>query len=421
MIKRILIKIVIFCCIINLISCSTKSPIENENVVTISSASWTATITEMQLIKSLVAEFEKRNPTIKVKYEIISGDYMSKILTQLAGGGAPDCFWADMTFIRPLVAKNAIADLTPFIQADKIDVSDFYPSLLEPFTVDGKYYGLPNDACTLALFYNKDMFDKAGVAYPNENWTWDDLVAAAQKLTIDSNKDGIIDQWGIVLPRRPDFYFPIIYANNGRVFKENDPDQILLTQPAAIEAMQYYADIALKHHASPSHGQASDLDIAKGFHMGKIAMMVSGWWDMVDTEKNAPNLKYDVAPLPKKKVRGTVNLATATVMKKNTLHPKETWEFIKFMTGTEGQLVRCKSGMAGPSRKSVANDPFFNGKKKEMVFIEGFEYGKGFYGNYTNLIIDEFGRAYERVLLGKQSVEQAFKEAEKNFEKRKKS
>jgi multiple sugar transport system substrate-binding protein len=396
--------------------CSTQAP---SNVVTINSASWTATPTEVQLVRSLVEEFEKRHPNIRVKHDVVTGDYASKIMTQLAGGGAPDAFWADMTFIRPLVSKNAIADLTPYINTDKVDTDDFYPSLLEPFVVENHFYGLPNDACTLALFYNKDLFDKAHLSYPDDKWTWDDLLKAAIKLTIVKDKSEVVDQWGIILPRRPDFWFEFIYQNGGRVFEEKDPNKLLLTQPPALEAMKFYTDVALKYHASPSHGQASDLDISKGFQLGKAAMMISGWWDMVDTDKNAPKLRYGVVPLPKHEFRATVNLATATVMSKGTKHPKETWEFIKFMTGKEGQIVRCKSGMAGPSRKSVAADPYFNGKNNEKVFIDGFDYGKAFYGNYTNLIIDEFGRAYERILLGQQSVDQAFQEANQNYEKRK--
>ena len=77
--------------------------------------------------------------------------------------------------------------------------------------------------------------------------------------------------------------------------------------------------------------------------------------------------------------------------------------------------------MAGPSRKSVAQNPYFKGKEKDNVFINGFEYGRAFYGNYTNIVMDEFGRAYDRVLLGQQTVDKAFHEAEQNYEQRKKA
>jgi multiple sugar transport system substrate-binding protein len=263
-------------------------------------------------------------------------------------------------FIRPLINKHVIADLTPFILADNVDTSDFFPTLLEPFTLSGHYYGLPNDATSLALFYNQGLFDKAKLKYPDENWTWDDLLKAAIKLTMDTQHNGQIDhQWGLFLLNVPDNWFPFVYQNGGHVFDPKNPDKLCVTEPASLEAIQFYVDLTLKYHVAPSHSQAIDMDILQGFELGKVAMIIGGWWDIPDIAKYAPNLRYGVVPLPQHKFRATASFATATVMDKNAKHPKETWEFIKFMTGKEGQLIRCKSGMAGPSRKSVANDPYF--------------------------------------------------------------
>jgi len=147
-------------------------------------------------------------------------------------------------------------------------------------------------------------------------------------------------------------------------------------------------------------------------------MFFGGWWDMADIDKYAPNLKYGITPLPKYKKRGTHIFTTATVMNGKAKHPKETWEFIKFMTGKEGQIVRCKLNMAGPSRKSVAAAPEFAGWTRERIFIDGFEYGKTFYGEYIGIADDEFGQAIARVMLGQDKLEPALKKAIANYYKR---
>jgi multiple sugar transport system substrate-binding protein len=130
--------------------------------------------------------FMAANPDIKI--EIWSqpwGDYFTKIQTLWAAGDASVI--PNVMFLSPVVnyaADGVLENLDPFIEASSYPTSDYWPGLLDFGMYDGHVYGFPHDIGLEVLYYNKDIFDEAGVEYPNENWTWDDLMAAAETLTV---------------------------------------------------------------------------------------------------------------------------------------------------------------------------------------------------------------------------------------------
>lgn len=137
--------------------------------------------------EGVVKEFKKIHPEVtEIEVQVTSGDeYLPKLLTQIASGTAPDVIAVENTPFPEFVAKGVVKDVTSYMEKTKgFSKKDFFSHLLDRYTVNGKVYGIPYDCQPQAcLFYNKKLFDEAGVAYPNDKWRWEDLLKAAQKLT----------------------------------------------------------------------------------------------------------------------------------------------------------------------------------------------------------------------------------------------
>jgi len=153
---------------------------------------------EIKIINSVVEEWQPKHPDIHIRLEHTPyGGYVSKILTRIAGGAAPDVICAEVDYFVNFATKGVFENLTPYIKEDNsFNVDDFFPEVIRRFTVGGHVYAIPRDTAPFAcVFYNKELFDKAGVAYPADDWTWDDLLEKAKALT-KSNEDGRITQYG---------------------------------------------------------------------------------------------------------------------------------------------------------------------------------------------------------------------------------
>jgi multiple sugar transport system substrate-binding protein len=152
---------------------------------------------ELTVWKQIVADFEAANPTIAVSVEVSDWDsYWTKLKTLLAAKTPPDMFAIDAPLYLDYQSQGVLLNLQPYLDKNPGMLDGLYPQTLQAYQTPQGYFGLPRDFQTIVLFYNKSMFDKAGLAYPTGDWTWDDLRAAAKSLTIDSNGDGKIDQYG---------------------------------------------------------------------------------------------------------------------------------------------------------------------------------------------------------------------------------
>jgi hypothetical protein len=161
--------------------------------VVITFASAEAGAEQIAIMQKIIGRFEKAHPGIKVKLDW--GTTQQKILTQIAGGNPPDVFmwWSGIT---DLAKRDVLLPLNRFVDREGIDMEQYYKCLVDYYTFDGRLYAFPMQLKTNCIIYNKDIFDKAKVAYPQENWTWDDYCRIAEKLTGDSDNDGIRDRFG---------------------------------------------------------------------------------------------------------------------------------------------------------------------------------------------------------------------------------
>lgn len=172
------------------------SPAANQGPVEITFTMWGAP-EELEVWEAVVDDFHAANPNISVKVDVSDWDsYWTKLNTLIAGGTPPDVFAMDAPLFLDWQSRGALLNLQPYIDKNPGLLEGFYPQTLTAYKTPDGYYGLPRDFQTIVLFYNKDMFDAAGVEYPTSDWTYDDLLAAAKTLTLDKDSDGKIDQYG---------------------------------------------------------------------------------------------------------------------------------------------------------------------------------------------------------------------------------
>ena len=194
--------------------------------------------------QQIIQECEEQNKTILVQLEAVAGrDYYTRLLTQLAAKAPPDVMQIGDDAVPMFVSKKAFVPLDDCLQKEGFDASIYLPGLLAPGQVDGKQYLLPKDYSPLAVYYNKKVFDAASVPYPQEGWSWDDLLATAQKLTQDTNGDGQTDVWGIQLPATWTTGFEYwVGAAGGRLISQDGQSFVgYMDSPEVIRAVEVYA------------------------------------------------------------------------------------------------------------------------------------------------------------------------------------
>jgi multiple sugar transport system substrate-binding protein len=323
--------------------------------------------------------FYKDHPNIRVSVELVPWSRMfDKLLITTAADLTPDVSRVDSTYFTPCAAKGVLECLDPYIKNDPtFDIRDFYKEAVEGWGMyDGQVYGLPSDVDIYAMYYNKTMFDKYHVPYPDATWNWNKFLWAAKQLTKDLDGDGKLEQWGCV----PDTWWQDYIWQNGGEIVTKDNKRCLLDQPAAYEALQWMADLRGKYHVAPTPANMADIGPQKLFTNGQIGMIISGSWAApLIWDKEITNFEYDVAPIPMGKRRAAFMGGAAFGIMSRSKHKKEAWELVKFMTSPTFQGYYARTQQIIPSRRSVAESGAYLYLKdkpaNKQAFIDAIKYG----------------------------------------------
>ena len=305
--------------------------------------------------QQIIQNFEDKNPNIIVQLEPVSGrDYYARLLTQLAAQAAPDIMQVGDDAVPSFVSKNAFVPLDDFIKSSNFDTSIYLPGLLDPGKYNGKQYLLPKDYTPLAVYYNKKLFDAAGVPYPKDGWTWDDLLSTAQKLT-KKDASGKVTQWGIQLPGpwTTGFEYWVAAAGGSLISKDGKSFVGFMDSPEVARAVQFYADLYNKYQVAPP---PADMNSFGGgnpeFANGKAAMMLFGRWPESGLKKN-PNVTLGVVAPPMDKVRANVLFWGGFGIAASSKDPATAFKYLSFISGEPGAQVW--KDWALPAVKSVAD------------------------------------------------------------------
>jgi multiple sugar transport system substrate-binding protein len=278
---------------------------------------------ETQAVRNGIAAFEKANPGIKVTYTPTSGDYNAKLLASIASNSAPDVFFAGSDTYRILVKRGVLLDITSRFNAS-FPLDDFIESSRTIMEVDGKVYGISSCSVSPVIFYNKDIFDKAGVPYPsadtNNIWTIDAFRALAKRLS----GNGVYGVYG--LESINDTFSAQLISAGGSKFN-SDYSKSAMNSPEARRVLQTIKAIRVECGSAPSASAMADnkgmggMNAQQMLQTGKVAMLMDGSWSM--QELSTLNFPVGIAPIPSYGRPVTTGQAHLHVISKNTNTPKK--------------------------------------------------------------------------------------------------
>lgn len=341
-------------------ACSDNNTGGTEEQVEIRYAFW-GIPEEVEVQEKIVEAFEAEHPHIKVQLDHISaaGEFGASILTQIAGGNAPDVFYAGEVQIDPYVQRDVLLDLMPYAEEDGIDFDAFFQPTLQAVGVeDGHMWAMPKDNTPVMMYYNKNMFDHAGLDYPEPGWTFADFENAAKALTI-SGDNGRTKQYGYSGDLGWVAMYPFIFKNNGDVM--DDDGNFTMNSPEVIESLEFMKGLMDKGYAPTPEGMA-DMDVGPLdlFNSERAAMVPGGRWMAFFVKPLVEEMgsEWGVVPYPTNAPDAPTSLHfVSLVAPHNTEHPKEVWEFLKFYGySKEAQKLNGSTGLGIPVLKEVTEE-----------------------------------------------------------------
>ena len=326
-------------------------------------------------MQAMCDAYTAQHPNVKIEVQVTSwNEYWTKLEAAATSGQMPDIFWMHTNELLKYADNGMLADCS-----DIVDTSKFSEvSLSNASGSDGTLYAVPKDKDTVGLVYNKEMFDAAGVSYPDESWTWDDLTDASQKIYDATGKYGYMaygdDQLG---------YWNFVYQNGGYILNE-DKTQAGFTQPATAEAMKFYIGLQ-QYDWCPDQNYFAETAPGTAFFSEKGAMFFEGDWNILAELQNYPEMqgKWDVAVLPKAPNpvsgdgRATISNGLSYATAANNKNLDTVKDVLKFFGSEEGQRIQGESGAAIPAY--IGLEETFLGVFKEydinmQVFLDMFDY-----------------------------------------------
>lgn len=365
------------------------------------------------MMESVLNRFDETNPDIRVKRIHIGGDYNTKLQTMMAANRSPDVFYLLSADCVDYMSKGALTDIAPMLEKSKvIKYEDFFPNTVSQFKIDNRLYALSFDWSPCVVFYNKTFFDQSYVPYPKDDWTWDEFLDTAKKLTV-TDDSGRIVRYG-TLHVIGFSWRQWIMQNGGRTFNDT-LDRCVLDSPEAIEATKFEYDLYAKYRVAPQPNDA-EVDHAMYFMAGKAAMVFSYRWFITFLD---PLKRYEwrIASIPRGKVNVNFAGAVGFAMSSQCKQKKAAWRLIEYLCGPDGQseFVKCRWGV--PTLKELAADV----KKFEDPAHPNYNY-KLFAEEAKHSIIAEVSpyipeqklgdlcmNERDKLFMGKQTVEQTLK------------
>jgi multiple sugar transport system substrate-binding protein len=329
---------------------------------------------ELKNQQAIVDAFHVASPKITVKVTVSDWEpYWDKLQTSIAGGDAPDVFAMDGPLFPDYQTRDVLLDLKPFITRDGYDLGQLADQAVADFTTPDGQFGLPRDLNVVALYYNKKMFDTAGIAYPDASWDWAKLTEVAKQLTL-RGANGKTTQWGFYTESTDmeNYWSELVWQNGGDIVSADHKTSLVGSDQAA-GGIQFLQDLIWKDKVMPDAAITDALGDA--FEQGQAAMEANGSW-LVATHQ-AAGLDFGIAPLPKGPAGQATSInPTGAVIYKGTKSPDAAWEFVKYLASPAAQTKLMELKAALPANKAVLAGPFgasFDGAK---VFADAIAYAR---------------------------------------------
>lgn len=386
-------------------------PSESEGRLSLRFSGYAGNPAETQLMEALVTEFNRSQSEIRVHYEPIPGPYYPKILTMLASRTAPDVLYLDILYFKPFLARREILrPLDDLIASSSLRPSDFIPSLFRAFQDGAKTYGIPKDFNTLGLYFNREAFERAGLAPPDARWDLSRFREAAKVLTRRNGKD---EQYGFALvPDTADRFLPIARMFGAALF---GPDgRCTIASPEGIRALEFYAGLKRVDHAAVFPSEVGSSFAGDLLGRGNAAMAFEGSWLTPYLDQTFPKLSYGVAPLPRGPAgRSNFLFTVAYVIPQSSRHAEAAWKLVTFLTSEDAQsrVTFALPSRTAASRRFVARHPEYRPILDAAAYAMPYDFGP-----QGPRIVERLGVALQEVLLGVKPAGRALEDAARDID-----
>ena len=317
---------------------------------------------ELAAYQTLTHAFQQKHPDIQVELIQIPGqsDYQKRLAADIVAGAPADVVLINYRRYAAFASTGALEPLGPYLEKSTlINETDFYPEAIKPYNWQGELMCIPQNISSLVVYYNKDLFDAAEIAYPTNDWTWSDFLTAAQALTKDLDNDGSTDQFGAGIGAELIRMAPFIWQSGGQIV-DNDanPTGLMLHSNEAFDAADFFFGLQTTHHVVPNREQETSEDSESRFINGRLAMFFNSRRG-VPTYRESANFDWDVAPLPQSVTKASILHSDAYCLPSASKNKDAAWAFIEYANSVEGQTIVAKTGRTVPSLIAVANSAAF--------------------------------------------------------------
>ena len=361
-------------------------------------------------MQAMCDAYTAQHPDVVIDVQVTSwSEYWTKLEAAAESNTMPDIYWMHTDQILYYADFGILADLTD-LYAD--EDPNYYANHFSDVSIanasgsDGRIYGVPKDKDNVVLVYNKEMFDAAGVAYPDDTWTWDDMMDASQKVYDATGKYGYLayndEQLG---------YWNFVYQNGGYILDENNV-YAGYTNPATADAIKFYVGIQ-QNEWCPDQTYFTETSPGTAFFSEVGCMFLEGSWNLLAEMQNYPEMvgKWDIAPLPKcpnpasGDGRGTISngLCYSTAAKGKQL--EQVKDVLRFFGSEEGQRIQGESGAAIPAYLGLEDSWTTSFKSFDYMLDVGvcydqFDYAVKYINNpsrrkWKPLVADEMVKIYK--------------------------
>lgn len=397
------ILIVCFALIALLSSCNSKK----KEAIKLKFSSWSDQRSSV-INKLLIKRFMDQNPGIEITLEELPfSEYESGIIRNFATGTAPDLFMAADFMITQLIKKESLLPLNAELENDPL-FTTLHPKAKEKCIYDGVIYGLPRNFGTFALYYNKDIFNRLGIAHPTEQWNWNTLVSTGKKLTDLKNPQTKRFALAGISPTM------FLYQNEAKLWS-SDFKKIQKEDIRTMEALEFHKKVVTEHRLVPSTLERNEQNDAERFIAEGTAMMYSGNWDIFKL-MSVKNFEWEATLVPGGRRRGTRTGGGTWVINRDTKQKDAAIKFLKFLSSEESISLLIKRGDCVPFRNNENEIAAFKAipplLEKNMVFYKALDYSYNEVKEFghpdipfymiTKIMTDEI----DLYLLGKNNYEQ---------------
>ncbi|MBP3821024.1 sugar ABC transporter substrate-binding protein [bacterium] len=328
-------------------------PKSAHRLITVQFASW-GSESEINILKPILKDFENKNPNIKVDFMHIPQNYFQKIHLLFASNTAPDVIFINNQYLPIYANAGVLEELKDF------DFASYYPQAVDALSWKGKNYGIPRDISNLVIFYNKDIFDKYKVKYPHENWTFEEFLQTAIKIT---HRPKV---FGVSFDETPLYYIPYMTSFGGWMQKDIDDffKKDVLNYKANKSGIEFYSNLRNKYHVAPYRQESGSATMGQMFLQEKLGMYLSGRW-MVPKLRTDAKFDWDVIEFPKVNDNSTIPLdASGWVISKSSKHKKEAKLLIEFLSNEQNSEKFAKSGLIVPANIEASKSKAFLDNQK---------------------------------------------------------